>query len=281
MGLRPLLFNVGIAAALLLVTQLVHSHGRWILPSHTQLSGDKSQVITLDMSISNELFQGDYGFLYSVPKGHKGPPPASLNMLTPNGKVVNKLPFEYFTRKSVGQAKLEQNGTYLFNLLQEPLYFVTYTDTKGKFGRAFGKRAQVKLPANAQNISAVQMISNITSYVSRNGQTTPPLIEQGLSLGKGTHPNDLFVGEKAQLQLLFNGKPVKAGVNVQLIPGGTRYRNDREVHQLTTDDKGMIEFAWNKAGIWLLEAEQEKPGKAPDIDTEIYALYTTLEVNPE
>ncbi len=49
-----------------------------------------------------------------------------------------------------------------------------------------------------------------------------------------THPNDLFTDEPATFQMLLDGKPA-AELEVNVVPGGSRYRDKVGEIQLKTD----------------------------------------------
>ena len=38
------------------------AHARWLMPSHTSLSGEKTHYVMIDASISNELFSPDKAY---------------------------------------------------------------------------------------------------------------------------------------------------------------------------------------------------------------------------
>lgn len=265
-------------ASLLPIT--VNAHGRWVVPSHTMLTGNKPHTITVDMSISNELFKPDYGFIPLIPHEgqQKGPPPAQLNLIGPNDTKVSNIPFEYFVRKSVGAIELTQDGTHLISLQQAPVTFRLYTNDKGKRARAWGLDSA--LPDNSKHVTRYSMQSNLLSFVSRNKLTSAPLIKKGLEIANGSHPNDLFAGETARFQLLFNGNPVRKGHSLTVVRGETRYRNDRQVFEIETDNQGWFEFTWPNSGLYLVETELDVNDEQ-DALTNKYALFVTLEVAPE
>ncbi|MDU0355326.1 DUF4198 domain-containing protein [Paraglaciecola aquimarina] len=78
-----------------------------------------------------------------------------------------------------------------------------------------------------------------------------------------THPNDLYVGETAKFQFLFEGQPA-VGAKLAFVKGNTRYRNEQNQIDLVTDNQGFVDITWPEAGMYLLEAEyQDDKAKAP------------------
>lgn len=271
-----------LALGLSIISAQALAHARWVLPSHFILSGDKPHTVTLDVSVSNELFLPDHAFYLDDGKGNKrpGPPPAYLWLKKPNGKVEKNLPMTSFIRKNVGMIELADKGTYHTTLVQPNVFFTLYKDPSGERGRVFGPKSSPQIPQGSTNLKTVHMLPVAESYISRNGQTPVRPTGQGLEWQFDSHPSDLFASEPSQLTLLLNGKPL-ANTKLQVVKGGTRYRNDRGTQVLTTNGSGQVQLKWQGAGVYLLEVEKDLPSSKKGIDTIRHALYTTLEVNPD
>lgn len=302
---------------LILVSQQALAHSRWIIPSHTILSGDKPEYVSFDFSISNDIFHPDnaYGGMplshltkkahaHSKDEGHKGkkggdkhkPNPrreAMMKMMastkfvvqTPDGQKDDSMPIVNLGRKSASAYQFTQSGTYRISIEQNPIYFVGFKNSDGSPGRMFGKLSdnKSKIPQDATNVSGTKLVNRVETFVTRNENTKETLkpIGNGLELIFDTHPNDLFVGEATSATLLFDGKPAKNGTELKVTLGGTRYRNDRDVQKLKTDKDGKIMFNWPHSGIYLIETESDREVNEDDFQKEVFALYLTLEVNPE
>ncbi len=76
----------------------------------------------------------------------------------------------------------------------------------------------------------------------------------GLELVPVTHPNDLFAGEPISFKFLLDGKPA-ANLEVEVVPGATRYRNKQGDAKFKTDQDGVVTMTWNDAGMYWLEAQ--------------------------
>lgn len=278
-----------LAASLMVSLSTAQAHSRWLLPSHTSVSGEQAPTITVDSSISNDIFHPDMAL--GGDAGREVPARlANLNKTTqlvltsPDGKD-QVVPLHNFLRKSVAAVDLVQSGTYRLALQSAVNTMTTYKDAQGERKRFPGSKAQAQaeLPDTITELSTQRVRVNVATYVTRNDVSTSALqpTGQGLELAGIQHPNDLFVGESATFQLLLDGKPAPAGVEVKAVRGGTRHRNARQEMQASTDEQGKFSFDWPQAGFYLLEASLRRPLQNTDADKEFNGLYITIEVNPE
>ncbi len=270
-----------------LCAQTTLAHSRWILPSHTVLSSERPQYVSFDLSISNDIFHPDnpYGGIPLNALESKTASGGALEIILPDGTRKDGLPLVNVGRKSVSGFLFDQAGTYRVGVATAPVFFVTFTQADGTAGRRFGQLAQVSpsLPKGATNIVGVRYNPRVETFITRQQNTKPAPLQDsaGLSLRFDTHPNDLFAREMFSATLLLHGKPVAAGTEVRIIPGNTRYRNDRELTTLSTDSKGVIKHTWPRAGLYLVEAEVELESEGEAFQQEVFSYSLTLEVNPE
>lgn len=273
-----------IALSAIFISSSVFAHGRWLKPSHTNVTGKSAHVVTFDMSISNELFQGHHGFIRASSGkdfAKLGATPASLDVIEPNGEWRRDIPFHWLNIKSAGFDTLHDEGTHHYVLNQADVYMVIFKDANGNKSRRFGKLEQINLPKGAEVITTMRYIPTIHTFVSRNKLTTPKRLNKGLELVAKEHPNDIFAGEKVSFEIYFQGKPLDKPIEIQVVEGNTRYRNDRQ--QKTIELNGSNEFSvtFEKAGMYLIEAELPLPSTEKGIKLDRWALFTTLEVMPE
>lgn len=290
-----------IASALLTILLSAHvdAHSRYILPSHTLVSGDDSTQVALDLVISNDFFHPDkaYGgkttkqLQQSTPKHDKPAKPQNamkrmlastkLTQFSPSGKqsdntIVN------FGVKSVAAATLDETGTYRFSATTDPLLFTVFKKADGSRSRALGEEGLKNIPADATDVKSMLSLNRAETYVSWNGKSPLSLSKSGIELGnEGTHPNDLFANEAIRLQFLIDGKPLAKGVEVNLVREGTRHRNNRNVLTVTTDEQGFIEFTLEKAGFYFLELNYQVPAKGEIYGAINHGFSAVLEVFPE
>ncbi|WP_193076104.1 DUF4198 domain-containing protein [Pseudomonas sp. FME51] len=269
-----------------------NAHRAWMLPSTTVLSGENAWI-SVDAAVSNDLFYFEHHPL--VLAGIGQPParasrpgeqvrPRTANHLVitaPDGKEVPAQNGHVGKYRSVFDVELIQKGTYKLAVAGAPRYFARYQEN-GEERRWVGNLADMDqaIPANVQDLQVSQMESRMEVFVT-SGQTTDTVftpIGRGLELQPVTHPNDLFATETAEFIFLLDGKPA-AGVEVNVIPGGIRHRDQLNDIKQTSGADGKVAITWPSAGFWWLEAKvvQEK-GVQPPL-TQRRATYTaTLEV---
>jgi len=274
---------LSLASTVALVSLSSNAHERYILPSHTLLSGDKAQTVTLTSSISNDIFhpdrpfgdngkyQGDLENLFSI---------LSSEMVNADGKVTQGPEWQAYTRLSVADVEIKHSGTHRVSLVQPDVFMTTFKKADGTPWRLFGKNPE--LPEGATDVVKRTTSSRVETFVTLNApskQATQPT-GKGLEVMGHTHPNDLFVGENISMQLFFEGEPVSG--KVALIRGATRHRNDRDERVLKVNENGMFSFEAEHAGFYLLTAAHDvSMSKDHEVDFKHYGLMLTLEVFPE
>lgn len=269
--------------ALCFVVGWLHAHDRFILPSHTVLSGESAEI-SLIGSVSNDPFHPD------MPFGDNGSGNApeslrgffkSLNpiIVHPDGKIQKDNIWQAFSRFSSGDLVLAKPGTYRIAQVQEGRYQTFFKHADGKGGRIAGKNP--KLPEGATDVVTRVYTSRVETFVSLNAPTNEAVMPTGvgLELGPGTHPNDLFVGESCAFSLRQDGAELSGKVKVTFVRGGTRHRDQRAPLVIETDERGSFQVIFEEAGFYLMKAEAVQPAK-PDDDhnSKNATLYVTLEV---
>ena len=273
-----------IVGSLALLSNQGFAHGRYILPSHTMTSAEKQETITIQSSISNDVFHPD------MPLGNndKG---IDVNkklsnvfsqlhpyVVTPDNQDEIPMSYQAFSRFSVSDLTLNTKGTHNLVIEQKPFVVTSFTHENGEPGREFGPG--LNLPAGAQDIQRRQVTSRSEVFVSFNGLTKPQTQGKGLEI-TGQHPNDVFANEDVQFQLLFNGQPLTRATQVSLIREDTRHRNQREANIIDTDNNGFFLVSFAQAGFYLLEAQITQNSALDGVDIEQATLYLTLEVFPQ
>jgi hypothetical protein len=66
----------------------------------------------------------------------------------------------------------------------------------------------------------------------------------------------LFTDEAATFQMLLDGQPA-ANLEVNVVPGGSRYRDKVGEIKLTTDKDGKFSVKWPQPGLYWIEAGME------------------------
>ena len=79
----------------------------------------------------------------------------------------------------------------------------------------------------------------------------------------------------------MNGPAKAAGVEVEVVPGGSRYRDNHGALTATSDDNGEIKLQWPQAGRYHLEAAYSDDRAAhPKADGRRLQYMGTFEVLP-
>jgi hypothetical protein len=92
------------------------------------------------------------------------------------------------------------------------------------------------------------------------------------------HPNDLYARETAMLRFLVDGKPA-ADLEVEVIAGGTRYRDAPDEMTFKTNKDGEIAVTWPAAGLYWLEASlADEKATVPGVKKRRASYSATFEV---
>ncbi|MFX5756893.1 DUF4198 domain-containing protein, partial [Acinetobacter baumannii] len=78
--------------------------------------------------------------------------------------------------------------------------------------------------------------------------------------------------DTATFQLLLDGKPA-SDVEVELVPGGIRYRDKLLDSKLTTDADGKFSVKWTGPGMYWMEAIVSDQKTSPPQATQRRATY--------
>ncbi len=228
-----------------LMVGAAHAHRAWFVPSSTVLSGDNAWV-TIDGAISNNLFFPD----------HRPMQLAQISVTAPDGKAVQIANATVGQYRTTFDLKLEQKGTYRiaqansgFNAsYKEGSESKRWRGTMQEFvAQGIDKKPGVELSVNNRRVETF-----VT--VGRPSDKALAATGKGIELLPITHPNDLYSGEEAVFKMLDNGKPA-ANVEVTLIMGGDRYREQAGEVKLKTSADGSLKVEFENPGMYWLEAE--------------------------
>lgn len=249
---KRVLFAVAALAAAILPTSLL-AHRQWMLPSSTILSKADSWI-TVDAAVSNELFYFDHvpmRVASVVITGPDGAPVAPQNVAT--GKY-----------RSTFDVHLAQQGTYRIASVGNTV-FASWTE-KGepKSWRGDAAAFAKEVPAGAEGLKTARMSNRVELFATAGKPDIKALQPTGvgLELAPVTHPNDLVVGEKATFQFLNNGKP-EAGLEVTVIPGGIRYRDQLKEMKVTTGPDGKFQVTFTEPGMYWMNASVGASPRGP------------------
>ena len=286
--MKPLLKWTALALAVCLPLS-AQAHRAWMLPSATVLSGEDPWV-TVDAAVSNDLFYFEHfpmrlQGIGEINEAAKGParPAAQLQVFAPNGELVQPQNGSMGRYRSTFDVNLKEKGTYKLAIANNGI-FARWKEN-GENKRWMGSPAEFSkaVPKNAQDLSVTDSSSRMEVFVT-SGEPTDTVLQttgKGLELKAVTHPNDLFAEETATFVLLLDGKPA-SHVDVSVIPGGNRYRDNTGEIKTKSNDKGEINITWPTAGMYWLEAETTSQENVTAPATQRRATYSaTLEVLPQ
>ena len=236
--------RLALAAALSLaaLTAPAGAHSTFLLPSSTVLS--KPQWITVDGAAGNDMFFFNHAPLrldnlrVSAPDG---------SSVTPENVMTGKL-------RSVFDLQLTQTGTYR---IASAFAGVTARYKDRATGQSRGWRGSAasfeqNVPADAVDLNVNEAANRLETFVTVGKPSEIRPSGAGLEFVPVTHPNDLFSGEQATFGFVLDGQPA-AGLDVEVIPGGNRYRNQVGAFTVKTDARGQVLITWPGPGIYRIE----------------------------
>ncbi|GGC11298.1 ABC transporter permease [Oxalicibacterium flavum] len=227
-----------------------HAHRAWMLPSATVFAGNEPWV-TVDAAVSNDLFYFDHFPLRLD----------NLQVTGPDGKprtAENQHSGKY---RSTFDVKLAEPGTYKLAVVNDGLMASYKVGSETKRWRGKAEDFAKEVPAGATDVNVSRTVSRMEVFVT-SGKPSDTVLKptnSGLELAPITHPNDLFAGESASFRFLLDGKPA-ADIDVTVIQGGIRYRDQLGEIKVKTDKDGKFSIKWPQPGMYWLSASQ---GGAP------------------
>jgi len=235
-----------LAAALALCLPFAaHAHDVWIVPSSTVLSGTDSWI-TVDAAVGNDKF-----YFNHAPLRLDG-----LTVTAPDGNAAEAENINRGKLRSTFDLQLKQAGTYRVAVVNDGVFARWKDDGKNKryFGKVEGMAQAV--PAKADELEVSQSLGRVETFVTAGKPSAVKPVGRGLELAPVTHPNDLFTDEAATFQMLLDGKPA-ADLDVNVVPGGSRYRDKVGEIQIKTDKDGKFSVKWPQPGLYWIEAGME------------------------
>jgi len=245
------------------------AHRQWMLPSMTSLSGDDGWI-TVDAGISTDPFVADHnaarldGISVTAPDGSAG---AIENPST--GKL-----------RSTFDVHLTKPGTWKIAGGMQAVFASWTVDGQPKRWR--GKPAELAsaVPANAADLKVSEVQNRNELFVTLGAPDTRLLTPsgKGLEFAPVTHPDDLVASEPATFGFLIDGKPA-AGIEITIVPGGRRYRDQPNEIALKTDAKGQVVVKWPAPGVyWLQATTSDDKTSVPQARERRLGYTTTVEV---
>jgi hypothetical protein len=255
---------------LALVPAVSEAARAWLLPSQTILARSGGWV-AVDAAMADDLFSVNQGAMQIE---------NALTVQGPDGQPVTpQNPYKGRSRSSF-DLELRQPGTYRLSVA-DSMVMARWEGEDGKPKRWRGTAAEMAagIPANAAKLEVEQAQRRVETFVSVG---TPTEVKAsagaGIALAPTQHPNDLYARETAKFRFLLDGKPAR-DLEVEVIAGGTRYRDAPGEMTFKTDQNGEVAITWPAAGMYWLEASvQDEGATAPGVKKRRASYAGTFEV---
>jgi len=247
------------------------AHRQWMLPSSTVLSGQSSWV-TVDAAVSNDLFYFEHQPLRL----------GNVKAWAPDGSEVALKNAATGRYRSTFDVELTKQGTYKIANAGGGI-FGSYKENGVEKRLPRGASAadiDKLIPASATDVKLAESLSRNEIFVTLGAPTDTVLkpTGKGLELVPVTHPNDLVSGEAATFRFVIDGKPA-AGIDVEVVPGGIRYRDQLGQMDLKTDAEGKVTITWPTPGLYWVSAEaSDKNVSVKGAEQRRLGYVSTLEV---
>lgn len=245
-----------------------YAHRTWLLPSATVLAGMDSWV-TVDAAVSNDLFYFEHNPLNID----------TLAVTAPDGSAVTPENIAKGKYRNTFDVKLAQDGTYKMAVVNQGTFASYKLDGQTKRMRGKPETIAKEIPPGATDVRISEIQGRIEIFVTNNKPSDAVLktTGAGLELVAVSHPNNLVAGEKATFRLVLDGQPA-AGLDVEIVPGGIRYRDKLNDSKVTTDESGTFSVTWPTPGMYWLHANvRDKKSKIENAERRA-SYSTTLEV---
>lgn len=250
-----------VPAAMAAMTAPASAHTAYMLPS--LFSANQETAVTIQSSFAEHFFRPEVAVDSD-----------DWHVLLPDG---TRAPF-------VNVAKLRQVVVLEGDLKQEGTYRFTTGVRRGRTGQnalVNGKWEPVRgaAPAGAQlRTTQTETVSDV--YVTKKGPTRAPVDAQigRLVLHPVTHPSDVALDTKFDLQVLFDGRPLP-GLKLELDRGDADYDATPAHREVTTGPDGRVSLTFDKPGAYILMARHRADAPAGSTtDERSYTTTLTFEV---
>jgi uncharacterized GH25 family protein len=258
-------------AALAMLPAVGEAARAWLLPSQTIIARSGGWV-AVDAAQADDLFSVNQAAM----------PIDSLAVTGPDGQpVAPQNPYKGRSRSSF-DLELRQPGTYRIAVADSMVMARWEEDGKPKRWRGTAAEMAASIPAKATKLEVEQIQRRVEAFVTVGSPTALKDTKgEGLELVPLQHPNDLYARETTKFRLLLDGKPAK-DFEVEIIAGGTRYRDAPDELVLETDANGEFAVTWPAPGLYWLDAGTADEGATvPGVKKRRASYNATFEVLPQ
>ena len=258
-----------LVVALTMLTPVISQAARpWLLPSQTVLARSGGWV-AVDAAMADDLFSFNQGAM----------PVDSLVVTGPDGQPVAPQNLAKSRSRASFDLELRQAGTYRIVVADDAVMARWEEDGKPKRWRGTAAEMATGIPANAVKLEVEQTQRRVETFVSVGSPTPVKAVSgTGIELVPIQHPNDLYARESAKLRFFVDGKPAK-DLDVEVIAGGTRYRDAPDAQTFKTNKEGEISITWPAAGMYWLEVSlEDENATVPGVKKRRASYAATFEV---
>lgn len=240
----------------------VAAHTPYLVPSDFAPRAD--QTVALDASFAETFFVPEAAFDNS-----------RFAVTGPDGRdgAVDRV--QVFKTRAVAEHTLPKNAAGTFRFSTGPRLGALFRTWEIDGKRESSRDAEATIPAGARVISDFQSLTLAETYVSVGAPDRAALAPRGkgLELVATTHPNDLYVGEKFEFAVHYDGRPL-ANQPVEITEAV--WTSDRKPHveTLTTDARGRAVLDLRQAGTWIALTRHRTPAPAGAPTAEYSHSYT-------
>lgn len=268
------------------------AHNAWLLPSTTVLS-DTGQSVTVDAGASTAPFEPNHQAL-GTDAIKVWAPDGSVGKIENAARGRYRSTFDVRIDKPgtwrIGMENAGVTGTFKVNgeqwmvgrrrgpaapgapatpaapgMAPQPAAPVTGPAASGPQAAGPGGRPRIdpthivasveEIPVGATDLELTETLGRNEFFVTA-GEPSDGLFKptgKGLEFVPITRPTDLVSNEPGQFRFLVDGKPT-ANIEVEVIPGGRRYRESDQAQKLKADSQGLLTVNWTGAGFYWLSA---------------------------
>lgn len=241
--LRTLLLAAGLAAG------AAHAHTPFLLP--TNFDVQPKGTIGVDAGFTEKFFTSDVAF------GN-----TAFTIVMPSGERIPFGDIHQFKGRTVAEQKLpDEKGTY--RLSTGPRLGAVFRTWERNDKTESARDPQQATPPDAKLLSHYQSLSISEAYVTAGKPSEKALAPtgKGLEIVPITHPSDLFVGEKFEFSVQFDGKPL-ANQKVGIYRSPMDLASQSILQNISTDAEGKAVLPLTKAGIHLALIRHKAPAPA-------------------
>jgi uncharacterized GH25 family protein len=238
-----------LVAAACLVLHTAHAHTPYLLPSSFDVQ--PNAMIGVDASFAEKFLVPEVAFGETA-----------FSIVPPEGERIAFGDIRQFKQRTVAEQKLpDEKGTYRLSTGSRLGAVFRTWERNGKTESA--RDPKQAMPADAKMLSHYQSLSVAEAYVTAGKPSTRALtaVGKGLEIVAITHPSDLFVNEKFDFVVQYDGKPLP-DQKVSVYRSAMDLASQSTVQHLSTDADGKIALPLTKAGIYLALIRYQSPAPA-------------------